>query len=686
MMPNATQSQRAPRAALTMACAVVALSVLAGAAAAAAHGIDGARAPLAQPVEDALQAARAQALQRFPLTMRERLSAVPVRARPVMDMPDQAPLAYRLLGRGAHAVYSNGQQSVIVFDAGLGRSPGWSEDLTDPDQREALDAFLRAMAPALGLPADDVDALWRALAQRVAAWSPAPDAALADQPIGSAVVLDALVRNGPARAMDRVPGLDGLIVHELAHAMQIRSGGIFSTVHSSAWGQLCGWIKLSDGSLFNGYAGGGFCMENAETLIGLMLADDPAAAPRIASYYAHDPGAGFLNRYARFDAREDFAESVRWMAWWPDELVALSPERFMFINATGWCLDLSVDSPGPLWHDAATIAQRGWSDALHAGAARLIDPPPGAMGAGPLARAALLRAHADALDPARLPAPAPATRLPGDLPTEAVAMADLTRLTPRIGGVDYPLPEAHLHAMVDELVLGWLSYHEFSAGLIGFALERASVSDVEEALADLDNASSLRERCETLLMIASVPGAWAEGGRLIRDAMGGAIEMCDHASENGLAERLRMARVVLDPEQTARARHAAVERASTALRSPWPSAGRTASGSLRAAEGVDATELAAMVQRFSADPKDPRVAQRLDGIPGDTVGLVRRAELTIALLKTVRTASDLEPIRPMIERTRGELDRSPYPRLSGRLRHSLESAIIDAEAHQPAGP
>ena len=74
-----------------------------------------------QPVEPHVVAARDAALARFPARLRDRLADVPVLRQPAMIAPDDAPLIRQLMVAAAQAAYSNGTQSITVYDAGATR-------------------------------------------------------------------------------------------------------------------------------------------------------------------------------------------------------------------------------------------------------------------------------------------------------------------------------------------------------------------------------------------------------------------------------------------------------------------------------------------------------------------------------------------------------------------------------------
>lgn len=688
------QQRQCARFLVMVAASIVALAWLASVG----------RAEQGLMIEPEVQRAHAAALQRFPEPIRARLAGVPVLRQSRYEVPENAPLAWRLMAQAAYAVYSNSQQSVVIFDAALAGESRWDADLTGQEHRATVAAFLDSLAAVLEGEPGDTEALWASFVAKVAAWEePAERSATtpvlpmpADPPVGCPIVFDAFVRKGVARAMGRVPELEGLIVHELAHAMQIRDGGYFATQHMRAWGRLSGWHRADKDERFDGYAYGGFRMENPEVLISLLLSDDPAAAERMNAIYKPGPDAAFINRYARYDPREDFAECVRWMVWWPDELIALSPERFMFINAMGWCLDLDVASPGPLWFDAAAIEAKGWSEALHAAAGVLVEPPAGASLVDAYARAALLRAHAPALEWARLPQPSDRLSFfPNDLPADDLEAMRLDLLTPKIDGSQYPMPESMFYELVDEYVVAWFSRIEFEAGMNELFLPMLDAEGVDLVIAEIESKDSIRERVRELRMLIAEPNVWAVAEQALREAVDRASRRCSR----GLATVLSIAMALQDPATTAEV--VAAKRRHLA-RIAWDHLGVPIDEYVEAywllAELLVAYPSALLITdnnyNYGLGDSDLAALERIISMkltPDVPVSLIRYTEYTIARIEDGSLADRPADLQRLVDMAKQNLNDSPYPKLrallSGRLERALEAASESAdkegdEAHE----
>lgn len=589
-----------------------------------------------QPValEPEVVAAHARALGHFPAFLRARLADIPIERRESYAVPDDAPLASRLMAVATLAIYSNGTQTITIFDAGARGEPRWTIDLTTQEHREAVAAFLDALAEPLGESVGDTPALWRSFVDRIPAWAPAaePDTNRPfadDPPLGCPRVFDAFVRLGVPRALGGTPPLEHLIVHELAHAMQLRDGGGFAMAHMRAWGSLAGWRRISTGEPFDGYAQGGFRMENPETLIALLLAADAADAPRVNALYGHHPAAHFINTYARFDPREDFAECVRLFATDPDRLIEVSPERFVFINAMGWCAELDAASPGPLWYDAAEIVKRGWQPKIQETLAAMLAPSFEVPQPDLRVVAALVRAHAELLDTARLPPPNEAFERPPDLPRAILRERDVAVLTPVVGGVEYPPPGNRL---MNQSMLELFKWRESSEFLVSITqVMRESDPDADDIRAEFVESRAMAKdgREMQVLILAADAAFWAGEPRVMREAVAAEAEHHAAAGQPLLAERLRLSIALHDPMLSDADRSAEIERIERLARAA-------------PLDEHTVEMLTGIARHRSAELGPEGVIEMARTIPGTTLGAIRRVELLFDAANRIAEESGAE--------------------------------------------
>ncbi|MCA8920593.1 MAG: hypothetical protein KDD82_02220 [Planctomycetes bacterium] len=358
-------------------------------------------------VEPPVQEAFAAAWARLPAAHQARLAelGLTLDRAPTLPVPDDAPLALRLMGRATCAWFSLRDDTLFVTDAALG-GPRWSGAAPDA---AALEPLLRDLAPTLGVevPAGaDAAALrpaWSAFVARCRAtfggeW-PAPE----ESPPGDPRVLDRFLEAGVAASLGgELPSLEALLVHELGHALQLGPKGYIGRV--AAWATLSGWVEVARGEPADGFVGGGWANEDPGVLIRLLLGGErgPGAT------FAPGPGGRFPTLYARFDPREDFAECYRLALTDPAALARSAPEKLLAINALGWCA--GVSSP-PLFSDA----EAPWVRELGPGANRLLgSAPPVPSSSDALA---ILRAATPLLEGLELEGEAtPPFALPQDVP------------------------------------------------------------------------------------------------------------------------------------------------------------------------------------------------------------------------------------------------------------------------------
>ncbi|HEB53571.1 MAG TPA: hypothetical protein ENI87_10000 [bacterium] len=276
--------------------------------------------------------------------------------------------------------------------------------------------------------------------------------------VGAVEVLDRFLVDGVRRSLGGDVPLEQLLFHELAHAVQNHLQRM--TAHMRTWGSLSGWREPDHDRVADGFSGGVFASERPIVLIRLLL-----DLPRGASIYVPHRGACFVDRYARFDLREDFAECARWMAYDPGKLADAAPAKFLFLNALGWSGRLDTGRTGPLWIDLERLRRPSWRRRVVAGAMALLADGSDAPAPDPLTVAAILRAHAALLHADDLPpafAPIEAAR---DLPPELRQRLSSEQFTFRIDGRPRQPAPAGIMARWDEELCTWIEHREFVEGL-----------------------------------------------------------------------------------------------------------------------------------------------------------------------------------------------------------------------------
>jgi hypothetical protein len=463
----------------------------------------------AQTIEPEIRQAFEEARASLPPPVREMVEGVTLRRAPDLGLPPEVPLAYRLLNKAAFMAFSVGRRELTVFDAGVTGRPRWGQN---PPSAQELVPFLAGVADVLGVdaPRDENDPAfpkaWAAFAARVHSWQGKPPP-VPEPPPGDPAVLDRFLEDGVRRSMGEKVPLIPLFVHEFAHAVQLEQsldgmGGKMAT-----WASLSGFVETDSGEPADGFSGGQNATEDAMVLVRLILSDDPDRMPRGApAIYEPAAGARFVNRYARYDLREDYAESFRLMVFAPAVLAEKAPEKFLYLNALGWNTKLDTQQPGPLWYAGEDLAR------LLPKASRLpvMERLLGKDGKGPslcpVVLAALLRAHATEWSAEDLPAPYQVIPVPEDVPVTLRESLAPALLQVEIDGVTHiASPAAQLRRQDDE-IRSWLDYHEFNLGLqelLGTDPEAVRQRYREDIL----SLEDVRERAEAYEILRE--GSWS---------------------------------------------------------------------------------------------------------------------------------------------------------------------------------
>lgn len=410
-----------------------------------------------QPVEPRVSVAFERGLERYPERLRGKLEGIGLAREPDYGVPEDSPLMMRLMGEAAYAFFSTWEQQVVILDAGLAERAAW----TGGDaSREEVAGLMGDLASALDAPAGDVEAQWETFAATVQGWS-------GEQPIegeirfGDERVLDRFVRLGVGRALARdwedrgALDLDSQMIHELAHALQLSGQGAAVSAHLHAWGTLSGWVRADRNEPFDGFHSGMMMMEQPAVLGRLLLSGE-----RGEGLYAHAPGARFVNLYAAYDAREDYAESVRLFFERPDRLLEIAPEKFLFINALGYNARLDLVAPGPLWIGEAEIVERGWQAAVQAAAAELLSGREG-ITVDPRTVASLLRAHQGVLRADGLPRREVYRGVAADVPRELADLVRMEDFSVELDGIRFGPEVGAVEELLADMVVGWHENDEF---------------------------------------------------------------------------------------------------------------------------------------------------------------------------------------------------------------------------------
>ena len=484
------------------AAAVGAILLLDGGAGARAEdpgdidGLVGGAVAVAPQVEPEVREAFLRALRAIPEEHRSLLQDLALRRAPAPELPPEAPLVYRIWAAATLAMYRSGPHEIVVFDEAARGHVAWSTPAARPDLYAlviALGDALRAPAPA-GPDDPALEASWAELAgkiHRLAGRAP-PDAT---PPLGDPAALDLLVVHGRRFMLGGEPELWQLLVHEIGHAVQLGKGDI------EGWASLSGWWDADDGPA-DGFVWGSFSNELPIVAMRIALGADRGPLAR----YRPAADARFPTPYASFDPIEDFAECYRFLATDPLALAGSAPEKFLAVDALGWCRD-GGGEPGPLRLPVAKLMAAPWREPVLAGAKRLIGAE--ADRPGPLTRVvvALLRAHASVLvdSAAELAMHAPPA-WPEDLPPEVAAWVARDSFEARVGDrILRPAPErvlevieAALRTRTDEI--------ELERGLDD--LRDAPTEKDGEAIRRQEKPSQRSRSYRALIRHGGAAGAW----------------------------------------------------------------------------------------------------------------------------------------------------------------------------------
>jgi len=406
---------------------------------------------VAGDVEPHVIAAWHGAIARLPQVHRELLKEVTLRRESHLHVPGDFPLEYRLMASAAHASYGIAEREVVVYDAGVSGRSKWREP---PPSADDVVAFLAAIADALGVappqtPNDPGSQLaWEQFTQRVYAWSgdasPQPT-----PPLGDVAVLEQFMNAGVDRALGGVPDIEQLLLHELAHGIQLAiHAPLFRKIHEWSW--LSDWRETYDGSVTDGILGGGNRMEDPLALVRLLF-----DAPRGDTLLYPTKTDVFVNRYMEYDPREDYAEATRLFVYAPHMLAEISPEKLLYLNAASWNATAELTDPPSLWFDAQQLHGAPWRDRLVqaanwylAGGDALAQPTPQTI-------AAVLAAHAEVFSADELLPPHELPEIPYDLPAAVLAWPPLNQLAVMIDNVTFVPPPSLIVSQWDRLYEKW---------------------------------------------------------------------------------------------------------------------------------------------------------------------------------------------------------------------------------------
>jgi hypothetical protein len=381
-----------------------------------------------------------------------------------------------------------------------------------------------------------VDAAWDRFAESVQSWPGEPPIAGTIR-FSDARVLDRFVHLGVGRALARdweaVGGLDleQQMVHELAHALQLGAPLMMASARMEAWGTLSGWVRADRNERFDGFHSGVIMMEQPQVLGRLLLTDE-----RGEGLYAHAPGARFVNRYARYDAREDYAESVRLFIEDPERLIRIDPVKFMFINAMGYNAALSLDEPGPLWISAETIEMSGWRECVQRGALELLAGRDGIQ-ADPRTVAGLLRAHAGLLRGAGLPKREVFEAAPSDAPASIARSLDPDHFSVEIDGERFGPAAQEVEHLLFAAIIEWREDDAFWRSMDELVAPDAETLEREFAdLAEMDDSQKRAMAAARLFVNARE----AVGDKRFVEMMAREVGAMRAADEHLLAETLKL--------------------------------------------------------------------------------------------------------------------------------------------------
>jgi hypothetical protein len=598
----------------------------------------------AKPVEPEVRTAFEEALGALPTVVREQVKDVKLRREADLGLQGALPLEYRLLNRAAYASMGVVDRELRVYDACVLNRPFWGQAPPEPAE---LSLFLAGVADLLGVEApEDAEGpalakAWEAFAERVYSWR-GETVPIPLPPPGAPEVLDRFLKDGVGRALDGQVPMVQMLVHELGHALQLDpEGGMVDRM--LCWATLSGFVETSDHEKADGFVGGGQSIEHAQVLIRLILADEPDKSPRgPMADYQPSSGARFVNRYGRYDLREDYAECFRLMVFDPERLARLAPEKFLYLNALGWNARLDVKNPGPLWYSGETFARLLPKSSRRAVFERLL----GTNGQGPalheVALAAVLRAHAEELAAEDLPPPYALLVTPDDLPGQLRASLDEGMLTAEVDGIVHVASPELQRARQDEMIAGWLEFHQFSLGLLAM-MDDHPESIRKQYLEDVVKVAEAEERAEAYERLR-------EYGKKLLPAQ--EWRQLDHQESNFQQQAGRALTAerfaILAQEGNHQARITRAQQKAEA-----------------AEAGLERVRLFATAADVALETGDPqRIRQTIQAIPGETLGAWMRTQYWLrAALETGQAE--------FAAQAEQEVEKVGFPRLKGQMRSLL---------------
>ena len=441
------------------------------------------------------------AKEKLPRPLRDRLGDVTLVRERDLGVEAEAPLEYRLLSRAAYASFSTTSRNLTVYDAGLSGSPTWQGERVS---RSDLATFLAGVADVLGVesPKDEsdpaLDLAWVEFVKRIWLWS--GDAAPELIPeVGDGLVMTRFLKDGVRRAMGGEASMEQLMVHEFGHALQLEVDSL--RVRMRYWASVSGTLNTDDGEPANGLVGAMNRMEEMMVLIRLLLAEDPEKVKRgTSAMFRSSSKARFVNRYARYDLREDYAESFRLMVYDPARLVKLSPEKFFYLNALGWNARLDRETPGPLWYSGDDLERLLPKSERAEMFERIFGVGEAGPAWHPAALAAVLRAHQSELHPSELPQPYPVVALPDDLPMTLQKALSPELSSVVIGGKTYSASEARQKHRQDELIVRWMNQYYYDYTIEQFRIKGTGgvLGSYRKMVGDEKNSDKRRQHFEVI--------------------------------------------------------------------------------------------------------------------------------------------------------------------------------------------
>lgn len=581
-----------------------------------------------QPFAAELNRARAA----LPARLRARVQDVSLLRAEALEIPAEATLAERLFGRATFAYLDTAGRRIVLTDAGAALRARWSGP---PPRRWEVVGFLETVMPPTGVLFLDLDAnsdvdarRWERLRAAIVEWRGAPLAGV----LGDVAVLDAFLEEAPWRALGgRVPR-EQLLLHELAHAVQLETSTSWRRVR--AWSAVTGWREAHDGSVADGVRGA-WLRERPEVLVRLLL-----GLPRAPSEYLPGEGDG-ASLYARFDPREDFAEAVRAMAYRPEELARLSPARFLAVNATGWVADLDMQRPGPLWRSAEDLGEELFRETVARGAAEILGRWAEGPEVDPAAFAAILDAHGPWIPPELAPIEATEDEAI-DLPPGASRVRRRARFHVADGSVRYG-PRVAVLSTIDNMLVAHAEQVGFREGFRDMLVSQSVDADFRGRVSAVKSLPVGRSRAEQIDELLAIYGR-ALGPEEAAQLLSAECAQLRAGGGTLLASWLDL-------------RHGA---------RPLDTRAAAARAAASGDSSYDAVELLNDLSKLEQQAGDLEAAARTAAaIPGLHWGAVRRVERFLAL--------------GSIDEAKAAAFSAPLPALRQRLFHQVRQAETQAE-------